>query len=82
MILSASGWRTVFALSGNEEDGGERISAEKQSIAVLAGTAFARYMIDKKGKENRSCLHAVGSLFSKVALCNEPSIANLQSSQL
>ena len=58
MILSASGWRTVFALSGNEEDGGERISAEKQSIAVLAGTAFARYMTGKKGK---GCTVVVGT---------------------
>ncbi|WP_428771453.1 phosphoglucomutase [Treponema sp. HNW] len=50
MILSASGWRMVFASSGNEEDASPELTEEKGAIAVLAAHAFAKYITDKKGK--------------------------------
>ena len=51
MILSASGWRMVFASSGNEEDASPELTAEKGAIAVLTARAFAEYIIEKKGKK-------------------------------
>ncbi len=58
MILSASGWRMVFASSGNEEDASPELTAEKGAIAVLAARAFAEYIIGKKGK---NCTVVVGT---------------------
>lgn len=43
MILSASGWRTVFAKSGNEEDNNPELTEEHKSIAFFAAQTFARY---------------------------------------
>ena len=41
MILSASGWRMVFAASGDEEDSAAELTEEKAALAVLAAQAFA-----------------------------------------
>lgn len=40
MILSASGWRKVFALSGNEQDKNPEISENDKKIAVTAANVF------------------------------------------
>ena len=45
MILSASGWRKVFAESGNEEDHGSSIGAENRALAALAAHTFAKYLL-------------------------------------
>ena len=58
MILSASGWRMIFASSGNEEDATPELTAEKGAIAVLAARAFAEYIIERKGKD---CTVVVGT---------------------
>ncbi len=44
MILSASGWRTVFAADGNEENPAPGISAEHKLIASVAAKVFADYV--------------------------------------
>ena len=44
MITSASGWRKVFALSGDEEDTTTEISAHDRAIAAHAADTFAVYM--------------------------------------
>jgi phosphoglucomutase len=44
MILSASGWRGVFAESGGEEDKTGRISAAHRIIAAAAARVFAEYL--------------------------------------
>ena len=41
MITSASGWRKVFALSGDEADAGSHISADDTVLAALAADVFA-----------------------------------------
>ncbi len=41
MITSASGWRKVFAVSGDEADAGSLISADDTVIAALAADTFA-----------------------------------------
>lgn len=51
MILSASGWRMVFAASGDEEDSAAELTEEKAALAVLAAQAFAQYIQSIKGKE-------------------------------
>jgi phosphoglucomutase len=44
MILSASGWRGVFAVSGNEEDRTEGISPAHRIISAAAALVFAEYL--------------------------------------
>jgi phosphoglucomutase len=47
MILSASGWRGVFAESGEEEDAGPGISRAHTIIAAAAAKVFSGYLKDK-----------------------------------
>ncbi len=54
MILSASGWRGVFAKSQNEEDSTEEILDEHVYISVFAAKAFSEYMKEKTG--NTCCI--------------------------
>ena len=44
MILSASGWRKVFAASGNEQDKSPEITAESRAIAVVSAYVFFDYL--------------------------------------
>lgn len=52
MILSASGWRKVFAQSGNEQDFSREIGEENYALSILASRAFAEYLREKKGIES------------------------------
>ncbi|MDR2898087.1 MAG: phosphoglucomutase [Spirochaetaceae bacterium] len=47
MILSASGWRTVFAASGDEEDSAPEIAPVFQAISALIADSFADFLIEK-----------------------------------
>ena len=51
MILSASGWRKVFALSGNEQDKNPEISENDKKIAVTAANVFFDYIKKVSGQE-------------------------------
>jgi len=53
MITSASGWRKVFALSGDEEDTTNQISADNTVLSALAADTFAAYMIARTGEERK-----------------------------
>ena len=44
MILSASGWRKVFAQSGSENDGALEISAADRDIVFFAAQSFAEFL--------------------------------------
>lgn len=44
LILSASGWRKVFAESGNEHDGACSIAHADRDIAFLAAQSFLRFL--------------------------------------
>ena len=44
MILSASGWRKVFAQSGSENDGAPEISAPDRDIVFFAAQSFAEFL--------------------------------------
>lgn len=52
MILSASGWRKVFAQSGNEQDFSRGIGEENCALSVLAALSFAEYLREEKGIES------------------------------
>ena len=51
MILSASGWRKVFAVSGDEQDVNPRISDNDKSISIAAAKVFYDYIRAKSGQE-------------------------------
>ena len=44
MILSASGWRGVFAKSGDEESSCPEISGNHRTISAIAAKAFSEYL--------------------------------------
>ena len=50
MILSHSGWRGVFAASGDEEDGTDKIGAAHRIIAAGAAAVFAEYLRGQGGR--------------------------------
>lgn len=52
MILSASGWRKVFAVSGKEQDSTSEIGDTNCSLAVFAAEVFADYIKAKTSKSN------------------------------
>ncbi|MCI5523396.1 MAG: phosphoglucomutase [Spirochaetia bacterium] len=59
MILSASGWRKVFAVSGNQNDADFEIGKNNTALCVLAAEAFALYV--KNQSKKRNPLIAVGT---------------------
>ena len=58
MILSASGWRKVFAASGNEQDKTCNITEESRAIAVVTACVFFDYL--KETSKQESPVIAVG----------------------
>lgn len=50
MILSASGWRKVFAVSGEETDTTTDIGMENTCISVLSALVFSDYVKKRTGK--------------------------------
>ena len=52
MILSASGWRKVFAESGNEEDKSEKIGSLNEKLTAIIAETFTQYVIKKSKKKS------------------------------
>src|SRR5574344_1949983 len=52
MILSASGWRKVFAVSGNGQDRAHEIGTENTVLAATAAAVFCEYISTLTGLEN------------------------------
>lgn len=52
MILSASGWRKVFAISGNEQDRTAMIGETNIALSIYAAQVFADYLKRKKTDSN------------------------------
>jgi phosphoglucomutase len=61
MILSASGWRGVFAASGNAEDKTDRISPAHRIIAAAGALVFAEYLRNVHGGTGAAPLILLGS---------------------
>ena len=51
MILSASGWRKIFAESGNEEDSTTEIGDENSALVAIAANTYIDYITKKTGLE-------------------------------
>jgi len=49
LILSASGWRKVFAVSGNEEDKDAEIGDANRVLAAHMADSFASYLVGRNG---------------------------------
>lgn len=56
MILSASGWRKVFAISGQEQDKTVMIGEENIAISIYSAKVFADYVKAQTGKANPEIL--------------------------
>ena len=52
MILSASGWRKVFAISGQEQDKTTMIGEENIAISIFSAAVFADYLKDRLKKDH------------------------------
>jgi len=52
MILSASGWRKVFAISGDEQDKNPEISEDSVKISIVAANVFFDYIQQITNQEN------------------------------
>jgi phosphoglucomutase len=50
MIISASGWRKVFAASGDEEDVSEDVSPRDLILAGIAGLSFGDFLLQSLSK--------------------------------
>ncbi|MDR0323685.1 MAG: phosphatidylglycerol lysyltransferase [Treponema sp.] len=61
MILSASGWRGVFAAGGGEEDKHEQISSAHRLISAAAALIFAEYLQNSHVSDVDSCLILLGT---------------------
>ncbi len=48
MILSASGWRKVFAADGDEQSRTDTIGDDNRALCALAAASFAEYMLEKQ----------------------------------
>ncbi|CEM62533.1 phosphoglucomutase [Treponema phagedenis] len=76
LILSASGWRKVFAQSGNEEDSTESITAADAIITVHAAMSFAQFLRQHEpaakhlvvGRDSRPTGKIIAALFVAVLL--------------
>ena len=52
MILSASGWRKVFAASGNEQDTSAQIKEEDKKLSIAAASVFFDYISALTNQQN------------------------------
>ncbi|MBK5200465.1 MAG: phosphoglucomutase, partial [Spirochaetaceae bacterium] len=76
MILSASGWRKVFAISGDEEDKSENLSIEDKYLAGFIALSLAKHLncFDGIKKINHE---PITVLLAMDARPTGPSIANV-----
>ena len=51
MILSASGWRKVFAINGDEQSHSPDISEEDTALSMAAASVFFDYLVQITGQE-------------------------------
>lgn len=61
MILSASGWRKVFATSGNEQSKETSIGIENRTISIFAAKVFSDYVKEIKQKEKPTIIVGIDS---------------------
>ncbi|GHU43593.1 phosphoglucomutase [Spirochaetia bacterium] len=74
MILSASGWRAVFAPDGNEEGRGAEITAESENICRAAALSFSNFLkvAPDGNKEGRGAEITAGAPTAIVGMDTRP----------
>ena len=82
MITSASGWRKVFALSGDETDTSSDIGETNRIIAALAADTFADYITARKtspsvilGMDTRPTGPAIADIMLKVLMARKIAVS-------
>lgn len=70
MILSASGWRGVFAASGDENDSSPLISSEGRTAAAAAAEVFADFVRRASGQDAPVVVCAMDSRPTGPAICD------------
>ncbi|MFO7780034.1 MAG: hypothetical protein R6W94_00220 [Spirochaetia bacterium] len=61
MIVSASGWRKVFAADGDENSAVSEVGPANRELIALAGAAFCEYFAPRLAPSRRSIVLAVDS---------------------
>ena len=69
MILSASGWRKVFAISGEEQDKTTMIGETNIAISVFASLVFSEYVKEKTGKKEPEIILGMDARPTGNAIC-------------
>ncbi|PIE97606.1 MAG: phosphoglucomutase [Treponema sp.] len=84
-ILSASGWRKVFAKSGNEEDATAEISEVDKWLFYLAATSFCEFLKENQNTKNISVIvlgrdsRPTGTMLEKIAFYALSSVFTVKS---
>lgn len=69
MILSASGWRKVFAISGQEQDKTSMIGETNLAISIFSAVVFADYVKEQSKKERPVILLGMDARPTGPAIC-------------
>lgn len=69
MILSASGWRKVFAISGDEQDRTVLTGEENLAISIFSAKVFSDYIKLLSGKENPVVILGMDARPTGPAIC-------------
>ena len=80
MILSASGWRKVFAASGEEEDAQRDISPVDRALVAIAAEAFYRTRKPKTliiGMDSRPTWAAIADIVCRILLAHQVTVKHL-----
>ncbi|MFA7018309.1 MAG: phosphoglucomutase [Sphaerochaetaceae bacterium] len=80
MIISASGWRKIFAVSGNEEDITESITKTDSFLMALATEAFYRHYKPKTviiGMDTRPTGPAIADIVCRILLAHKVAIKHV-----
>lgn len=70
MILSASGWRKVFALGGDEESITEEISRADKVLAAAMAEVYQKLLKKESGKENPEVVLSMDSRYTGPAIAD------------
>lgn len=80
MILSASGWRKIFAASGDEEDAQRDISPVDRVLVALAAEAFYRTRKPETvilGMDSRPTGAAIADIMCRIFLAHEVAVKHV-----
>lgn len=80
MVISASGWRKIFAASGEEEDAGSSLSRTDAFIIAIATEAFVRTRTPRSviiGMDTRPTGTAIADIVCRILLAHDVQVKHL-----